>query len=126
MFYRVLHHTSIYILVSSCTLGYNDFNILVLAGLSWFKNLLLRHIYKKSFPFFSAVSSAFTFKVCKMCQYDPRKCFFFSKIPFSFFQPSSFWPRHCGAKWPTFPVLGVGGSGAEAVGPGLQVDFFAS
>jgi hypothetical protein len=48
---------------------------------------------------------------------------FFSQIPFSFLQPSSFWPRHCEANWPTYQVLGVGGSGAETVGPALQVDF---
>jgi hypothetical protein len=51
---------------------------------------------------------------------------FFSKIPFSFLQPFSFWPRHYEANWPNYQMLGGEGSGAEAVGPGLQVDFFAS
>ncbi len=57
-----------------CTVGYNDFNNLVLPGRWWLLNLILRHIYKKTnFPFFSAFSSAFAFKVCKKCWYEKKK-----------------------------------------------------
>ncbi len=56
-----------------CTVGYNDFNNLVLPGRWWLLNWILRHIYKKAFQFFSAVSSAFAFKVCKKCWYEKKK-----------------------------------------------------
>ncbi len=36
------------------------------------QNLTLRHIYKNSFPVFSAVSSAVAFKVCEKCSYDQK------------------------------------------------------
>ncbi len=40
-----------------------------------FANLILIHIYKKKFLVFSAVSSAFAFKVGKKCQYEQKKLF---------------------------------------------------
>jgi hypothetical protein len=49
----------------------NSYNNLVLPGRWSWQNLILRPIYKKSFPFFSAVLYVFAFKVCKNCSYDP-------------------------------------------------------
>jgi hypothetical protein len=46
-------------------LGYSDFNNLVLLGRRWLQDFILIPIYEKRFPFFSAVSSAFDFKIVK-------------------------------------------------------------
>ncbi len=51
--------------------GYKDFfNLHLLRPFMVTKLNSLRHIYKKVFPFFSAVLSAFVFKVCKKYKYD--------------------------------------------------------
>ncbi len=52
-------------------LGYNNINNLVLPGRWWLQYFILIHIYEKSFPFFSAVSSAFAFKVEKSAKITP-------------------------------------------------------
>ncbi len=52
-------------------LGYIEFKNLVLPGHWRIQNLILKRIFKtKVFPFFEAVLSAFSFKVCKKCYYD--------------------------------------------------------
>ncbi len=65
------------------TLGYTDFNNLVLSGPWWLQNVILRNTYnKKIFPFLSADSSAFAFKVCKKCnkgQKFPKNAIWLSK-----------------------------------------------
>jgi hypothetical protein len=44
---------------------------------------------KQFFPFFSAVSSAFAFKICKICHYDIKRIFFQNKIGVS--KKAEFW-----------------------------------
>ncbi len=46
-------------------LGYNDFNNMIMQTLWWLPIKILRHIHKKDFPFFWAVSCAFAIKVYK-------------------------------------------------------------
>ncbi len=61
---------------SSSTVGYNDFDKLVLQRprpLMVAKFNSKAHLQKKVFPFFPAVSSAFVFKVWKKMQYGYKK-----------------------------------------------------
>jgi hypothetical protein len=48
--------------------GYNDFNNLVRQNLWWLPKKIVRHIHKKRFSIFWAVSCAFAIKVYKKCQ----------------------------------------------------------
>ncbi len=45
-------HNSKSLLNNGCTLGYNDFNNLVMQTLWWLHSQILRHIHKKRFSFF--------------------------------------------------------------------------
>jgi hypothetical protein len=54
------------------TKGYNDFNNLVLPGRWWWQNLILRHTYRKKFPFFQPFRLRLQSKFVKRAIWPPK------------------------------------------------------
>ncbi len=71
-----------------CTLGYNDFNNLVMQTLWWLPNKILRHIHKIRFSFFWAVSCACVIKVYKSGNKSIKK--FYYKIQYGYQKTQNF------------------------------------
>ncbi len=80
-------------IVGICTLGYNDFNNLVMQTLWWLHNSILRHIYKKRFYVFLG-------RFLRFCNQSMKKVL---KWPLNFFFFLN--QKRCQIRWKSFEKM---------------------